>query len=233
MICSEEYFIGVLKSKLAKIKIGDLKRNRQPRFMNFDFVGQRKKKHTKRRNAWKNIEKPDWFKFCERCDETPVDRQKSMFVYLWQMFCVIHFNIFEWNTSKWLNCQFSSVSFTMQFASLWNISYWIIRLMNVCSDFTAFYCERITAAAIDRWYVKKSSLSRSAEKCVAMPIQIVRMLASGRQKLRFVTFCWEPVWAHDNFNSSPLFAQIQMHALSAFIPKSKWRSESILSLCCE
>lgn len=43
MICSEEYFIGVLKSKLAKIKIGDLKRNRQPRFMNFDFVGQRKK----------------------------------------------------------------------------------------------------------------------------------------------------------------------------------------------
>lgn len=131
---------------------------------------------------------------------------------------------------------FFSVSFTMQFASLWNISYWIIRLMNVCSDFTAFYCERITAAAIDRWYVKKSSLSRSAEKRVAMPIQIVRMLASGRQKLRFVTFCWEPVWAHDNFNSSPLFAQIQMHmvhALSAFIPKSKWRSESILSLCCE
>lgn len=95
-------------------------------FHKFRFCGTAKKKHSKRRNAWKNIEKPDWFKFCERCDETPVDRQKSMFVYLWQMFCVIHFNIFEWNTSKWLNCRvffclfYHAICFTLKYFILNN-----------------------------------------------------------------------------------------------------------------
>lgn len=82
---------------------------------------------------------------------------------------MIRFDIFR-VASNWNGCiagcsfdEFFFFSFffnfepqLVQFASLWNISYWIIRLMNVCSDFTAFYLQRIFIWYL--WFAKKEKL---------------------------------------------------------------------------